>query len=102
MNIAGNFKTFEKRNHPRTAYAGPIFFATKDRLYEGELKNFSRFGLGIRTSEPPPIDEIITVALPFSDSRQGKFMGQIVWSGNGQFGVELFKKRTGPQLRVIK
>ena len=39
MKIAGNFKTFEKRNHPRTAYAGHIFFATKDRLYEGELKN---------------------------------------------------------------
>ena len=83
-------------------YSGHIFFATRDRLYEGELKDFSRYGLGIKTSESPPIDEVITIALPFSDRRQQKYMGQIVWRDNSGIGVEVFRKRTDPKLMIIK
>ena len=102
MKIDSRPSTFEKRTYPRTPHSGHIFFATKDRLFEGELKNFSRYGLGIKTSEPPPLDEIITIALPFSDGRKNKCRGQIVWSDRGGFGVELFKKRKKPELRIIK
>jgi len=102
MKIDSRPSTFEKRTYPRTPYSGHIFFATKDRLFEGEIKNFSRYGLGIKTSEPPPLDEIITIALPFSDGRKNKYKGQIVWSDTDGFGVELFKKRKNPELRIIK
>ena len=102
MKLADRSNTFEKRSHQRIPYSGNIFFATKERLFEGELKNFSRYGLGIKTTEPPPVDEVITIALPFSHCRQQKFMGQIVWRDNSGFGVELFRKRTDPELRIIK
>ena len=102
MNLACKMSTFEKRNHPRTPYSGSIFFATKSQLFEGELINFSRFGLGIKAPEPPPLDEVIRIALPFADSRQSKCVGQVVWRENGQFGVELFKKRSNLELRIIK
>jgi hypothetical protein len=99
---AKRLKTFEKRSYPRIAYSGHIFFATKDRLFEGELKDFSRFGLGIKAAEVPLMDEVITIALPFSDGRKRKCKGQIVWTDNSRFGVELFRKRTDPELRIIK
>jgi hypothetical protein len=102
MEIAGRLATFEKRTHPRIPYSGHIFFATQDCFFEGELINFSRYGLGIKIPEPPPLDEIITIALPFSDGRQSKCVGQIVWRDEGQFGVELYKKRRSPELRTIK
>jgi hypothetical protein len=102
MKIDSRQTIIEKRTHPRAPYSGHIFFATKDRLFEGKLIDFSRYGLGIKTYEPPPLGEIITIALPFSDGRQSKCMGQIVWSDTGGFGVELFKKRKKPELRIIK
>lgn len=99
MKLASTLKTFEKRIHLRSPYSGHLFFATKDRCFEGELENFCRDGLCIKISEPLPLDEIITIALPFLD---GKLKGQIVWCSRGRFGVELFKKRSDPELRVIK
>jgi hypothetical protein len=102
MKTAKRLKTFEKRSHPRIRYSGHIFFATKDRLFEGELTDFSRFGLGIKSAETPLLDEVITIALPLSDGRQRKCKGQIVWKDNSRFGVELFRKRKDPELRVIK
>jgi len=102
LKLASTLKTFEKRIRLRSPYSGHIFFATKDRFFEGELENFCRDGLGIKISEPLPLDEIITIALPFLDGRQSKIKGQIVWRGKRRFGVELFKKRTDPELRIIK
>ena len=102
MKKARRLAGVEERRHRRIPYSGHIFFATKDCLFEGELKNFSRYGLGIKTAEPLPLDQIIKIALPFSDGRHSKFMGQIVWTDNGRFGVELFKKHTDPELRVVK
>ena len=100
--VANRQKTFEKRIHPRIPYSGHIFFATKNRLFEGELINFSRYGLGIKISESLPLDEIITIALTSSDGQQRKYKGQIVWSDSRGFGVELFKKRTDPVPKIWK
>jgi len=102
MKIADNAKTFERRFYPRTPYSGHIFFASKDRFFEGKLINFSRYGLYIKTSEALDLEEVLTIALPFSDGRQCKCKGQVVWCNHAGIGVELFKKRTAAGLRIIK
>ena len=101
MKMDNRLASIEKRIHARIPHSGHIFFATKDRLFEGKLENISRYGLGIKITEPMPLDEIITVAPPFSDGRKSKFKGQVVWTGVGRFGIELFKRRRRPEPRVI-
>lgn len=102
IEVAYNARIFERRFNPRSPYSGHIFFATKDRLYEGKLANFSRYGLFIETNEPPDLEAVLTIALPFSDGRQSKCKGQIVWRNAVGIGVELFKKRSSVNLRIIK
>ena len=102
MKIAEDSCRLEKRHNPRTPYSGHIFFATKDSFFEGKLVNFSRFGLFIKTTEPLEVEEVLTIALPFSDDRQCKYKGQVVWRNDEGIGVELFKKRTNANMRIIK
>jgi hypothetical protein len=102
MKIAETPCRSERRYHPRIPYSGHIFFATKDRFFEGKLVNFSRYGLLIKTTEPLDVEEVLTIALPFLDDRHSKYKGQIVWRSDEGIGVELFKKRTDANMRVIK
>ena len=102
MEIANRPVSAEKRNHPRIPHSKPIFFSTTERLFEGKLEDISRYGMGFKITEPLELDEIITIALPFSDDRQKKCKGQIVWIEKGRFGVALFKKRRTTELRIIR
>ena len=90
----------EKRKHPRFPRTKHIFFTAKGRFFEGRLENVSRYGMGIKIANPLELDEIITVALPFSDDRQKKCKAQVVWidTGRGRFGLEFFRKRRPPEL----
>jgi len=92
----------EQRINPRKFYSGHIFFATKNELYEGRLSNYSRYGLFIETKVPLPVGDIITIALPYLNSNNSKFRGQIMWCSQKGFGVELFRKRSEMNLRLIK
>jgi len=99
--IAQGLKLFERRIYPRTPYSGHIFFATKDRFFEGVLVNFSRYGLFIKISEPFVLEEILTIALPFIMVPQYKYKGQIVRCDKEGIGVELFRKRRALKDRFI-
>ncbi len=90
---AHDLRLSERRMYPRTSYSGHIFFATKDRFFEGVLVNFSRYGLFIKIPEPLPLEETLTIALPFKEVRSCKYKGQIVRSSKEGIGVELFRKR---------
>ena len=57
-------KKRDKRIDSRITYLGPIFFTTKSGFFEGELTNYNRHGLFIKTQEGLTVGEIITVALP--------------------------------------
>ena len=72
-------KIVGKRNVLRILYSGHIFFTTKDGFYEGELKNYSKNGLFIKTPENLTLGEFITVALPYVKDKQIKFKAQILW-----------------------
>jgi Tfp pilus assembly protein PilZ len=84
-------KSFERRQEIRQIWSGNILFATKDKLYTGELVNFSTDGLFIKMNEPLPVGKIIKVALPYSQDKNDKRKGIITWSNEEGFGVRLFR-----------
>lgn len=104
MTIADGPALADKREYPRFHCIKQIFFTTKDRFFEGTLENISRYGMGIKIADPLALDEIITVALPFTGGRQKKCKAQIVWmdTGRERFGLEFFRKRRAPELRIIR
>jgi len=102
MNIANTAVGVEKRTDPRKPYSGNIFFTSKDGLNEGRLKNVSRHGMFIETRVGLSVGEIITIALPHLKDKNIKCKGQIIWQNNQGCGVELFRKRSPFNFRVIK
>lgn len=102
MHIANNKDGLDKRTKPRRPYSGNIFFTTKNGFNEGKLKNFSRYGLFIETTENVLVGEVITIALPHSIGKTIKCKGQIIWQNRQGCGIELFRKRSHTNLRIIK
>ena len=92
MVIADVRKSFEKRIAPRQKYSGHILFATSEGLYEGELKNFSHYGLFIKTRKPLPVGKVATFAIPYSKNINYKRKGVVVWCNEKGFGVNLLEE----------
>ena len=92
----------ELRIEKRHVCSEKIFFATRTRLYEGQLKNYSRNGLFIRTKEMLAIGEIITVVDPNPAVVNQKRRGQVLWRNNEGVGVELFRHPHEKKARVIR
>ena len=95
-------KGAEKRDAPRIPYSGNIFFTTKNGLFEGELKNYSKHGLFIKTQADIALGEFITVALPYVEDKQIKCQAQILWRNTEGYGIELVRKRNGDNLKLLK
>ena len=93
---------FDKRINSRRLYSGVIFFTAKNGLNEGRLKNYSRHGLFIETKARLHEGEIITVALPQLKGKNIKCKGQIMWRNSKGFGIEMFRKRSNTNLRIIR
>jgi hypothetical protein len=95
-------KTIERRIEKRHACSEPIFFATQNQLYEGQLKDYSRNGLFIKTREVLSVGEMITVVDPHPDGADKKRQGQILWKNQEGFGVELCRLREEGGHNVIR
>ena len=95
-------KVVEKRTAIRIPYSGHIFFTTKSGLYEGEIKNYSKTGLFIKTQEDLALGDFITVALPYIEGKQIKFQAQILWRNTEGYGVELVRKRNDNNIQLNK
>jgi hypothetical protein len=97
-------KVFDKRFDPRIPYSGHIFFTTRKGFFEGELTNYSKYGLFIKTQEEITLGEIIIVALPYVENKQIKFQAQVLRRNNEGYGLELIRERdlTSPQLLKIE
>jgi hypothetical protein len=78
-----------------------IFFATKTRLYEGKLVDYSRNGLFIKTKATLSIGETITVVDPHPGGNNSKRKGQILWKNAEGFGVELYRQRNNIGHQII-
>ena len=86
------YKHFERRIENRYACSELIFFATRSRLYEGRLKDYSHSGLFIKTKEIIPIGKVITVVDPNPAGMNQKRHGQIIWRNNEGIGVALYRR----------
>ena len=102
MNIVNTEIGYEKRVASRKPYSGNIFFTSEDGLNEGRLKNFSRYGLFIETKVWLSVGDIITIALPHLKGKNLKCRGQIMWRNDQGCGIELFRKRSSFNFRIIK
>ena len=95
-------KNIERRIEKRHACSVEIFFATQSRLYEGQLKDYGRNGLFIKTKEVLTVGEMITVVDPHPDGGNKKRKGQILWKNKEGFGVELYRYRNDREQKVIR
>ena len=95
-------KHFERRIEKRHACSELIFFATQNRLFEGQLKDYSRNGLFIKTDEFLPLGAIITVTDPNPEGEHEKRKGQILWRNIEGFGVELYRSRNEREPQVTR
>jgi hypothetical protein len=95
-------KKIERRIEKRHACSELIFFATQRRLYEGQLKDYGRNGLFIKSKQVLSVGEMITVVDPHPDGGNIKRKGQILWRNKEGFGVELYKHRNDREHNVIR
>ena len=82
-------ENIERRIENRQLCSEEIFFATCSRLYEGELKDYGRNGLFIKTKEILPVGEIITIVDPHPNGSNNKRKGRIIWRNKEGYGVKL-------------
>ena len=99
MHALARQEDWDRRSETRYPYSRYVLYATKNRLYQGDLKDYSLSGLFITTDDVLPVGEIITVALPYTNDRNVKRKGQIVRANNDGFGVEFFKN---PLERIMR
>ena len=102
MKNANKGNKLEKRFKSRKPYSGHILFTSKNGFHEGKLKNYSRHGLFIETGACISVGDIITIALPHINGKKVKCKGQIIWRNQYGCGIELFRKRTIENIRIIK
>ena len=95
-------KNIERRIEKRHACSEEIFFATQSRLYEGQLRDYGRNGLFIKTKEVLQVGEMITVVDPHPDGGNKKRKGQILWRNKEGFGVELYSYRNEWEHQVLR
>lgn len=95
-------KNIDRRTETRHASSEEIFFATQSCLYEGQLRDYGRNGLFIKSKKVFSIGEIITVVDPNPDGGNKKRKGQILWKNQEGFGVELFKHRNDRENNVLR
>ena len=95
-------KNIERRIEKRHGSSDEILFATRTRLYEGQLRDYGRNGLFIKSKNILPVGETITVVDPHPDGGNIKRKGQILWTNKEGFGVELYRPRCDKENKVIR
>jgi hypothetical protein len=102
MAIVNKKKYMDQRTDERRPYSGQTFIVAKNGFSRGRLKDYSRSGLFIITKARLSIGEIIAVAIPYADDKLIKCRGKVLRRDRDGFGIELIKKRTNANLRIIK
>ena len=82
----------ERRAHPRIACHEPTFYATKDGVYEGIIRDRDKEGdkgIFIATSKNLHVGEVVTVAISSPGEREGKKLsGMIARKEPGGYAVQ--------------
>jgi Tfp pilus assembly protein PilZ len=82
------------REYPRRPYIKKIIFASRNRFYEGILKNISRKGAFIQTPETFSAGQQLSLLVPLGSKKRGiKLRGNVVWSSPEGFGIAFMTKK---------
>jgi Tfp pilus assembly protein PilZ len=82
------------REYPRRPYVRKIIFASRNKFYEGLVKNISRKGAFIQTPETFAAGQHLTLLVPLGNKKKGiKLRGKVVWSSIEGFGIEFMTKK---------
>jgi len=79
----------ELRKEPRKFFNGTIFYSTEKQLYEGEVKNYSSDGIFVKTRGKFFVGQWLNLALPYSEEKNTKRLGAVVWQNTEGIGIEL-------------
>ena len=89
----------EKRKHNRKACGKTTFFATRQKLYEGFVKNISLGGVFVQSGDSFIPGEILTLAVPCESNAEGsklkepfedediKMKCKVIWNNHEGFGM---------------
>ena len=79
----------EKRRSPRTPFNIRVKYATVDALFADFTRNINEGGLFIETSEPCPVDTVVSLdfELP-GDTAPVCTRGRVVWVSDEGMGIE--------------
>ena len=89
----------EKRKHNRKACDKTTFFATRNKLYEGFVKNISLGGVFVQSADAFSLGEILTLAVPCESNEEGgklkepfkdedvKMKCKVIWNSPKGFGM---------------
>lgn len=105
MNLSNSLNrvTRDRREHKRKICARTTFFATKDKLFEGLVKNISFGGVFIESSDAFTPKEMLTLAVPCSSNEKGKKLKEpfndedvkmkckVIWQNQEGIGMEFIK-----------
>jgi hypothetical protein len=95
--------TADRREHKRKTCAKTTFFATKDKLFQGLVKNISFGGVYIESSDAFSPGDMLTLAVPCSSNEEGKKLKEpfndedvkmkckVIWQNQGGIGMEFIK-----------
>ena len=89
----------EKRKHSRKTCDKTTFFATRNKLYEGFVKNISLGGVFVQSADAFSPGEILTLAVPCESNEEGsklqepfkdedvKMKCKVIWNSQKGFGM---------------
>jgi hypothetical protein len=95
----------EKRKHTRSQCERSTFFATRDQLYEGQVRNISLGGVYIQSNSSFDTGQKITVAIPCPSNPDGiklkepyedeevKMKCVVVWKDPKGFGLRFVQPK---------
>jgi Tfp pilus assembly protein PilZ len=95
----------EKRKHSRMACDKTTFFASRDKLYEGFVKNISLGGVFVQSEDAFFPGEILTLAVPCESNEEGnklkepfkdedvKMKCKVIWNNPGGFGMAFMEPK---------
>ena len=94
----------EQRMHYRKSVGRSTFFATKNQLYEGFVRNISLGGLFIESADALLPGDVVTLAIPCNTNDQGvklkppykdedlKVQCEVIWRDPAGFGLRFMKE----------
>jgi Tfp pilus assembly protein PilZ len=95
----------EKRKHNRKTCDKTTFFATREKLYEGFVKNISLGGVFVQSPDSFSPGEILTLAVPCASNAEGsklkepfkdediKMKCKVIWNNTDGFGMAFMEPK---------